>query len=155
MSKALGVKIWGTPCLASPQACVFVMALFIPFFTHNWSPNDTTSTPYSLICYIMIAASKSDYKSKRRPYYMRRTWLMQVSEDNQKPCKTLSRLHIKIIQNDATTVPAYTLAYCSGCKRSTEVVFDHFAGDTVRSSCELALEAHSIDETSEIDDLCE
>ncbi|MCL7044820.1 hypothetical protein MKW94_026530 [Papaver nudicaule] len=40
-------------------------------------------------------------------------------------------------------------AYCSDCKRSTEVVFDHSAGDTVCSECGLVLEAHSIDETSE------
>ncbi|KAG6526308.1 hypothetical protein ZIOFF_016291 [Zingiber officinale] len=40
-------------------------------------------------------------------------------------------------------------AYCSDCKKSTEVVFDHSAGDTVCSECGLVLEAHSIDETSE------
>nr|DAD29617.1 TPA_asm: hypothetical protein HUJ06_031085 [Nelumbo nucifera] len=40
-------------------------------------------------------------------------------------------------------------AYCSDCKRHTEVVFDHSAGDTVCSECGLVLEAHSIDETSE------
>lgn len=40
-------------------------------------------------------------------------------------------------------------AYCSDCKRSTEVVFDHSAGDTVCSECGLVLESHSIDETSE------
>lgn len=39
--------------------------------------------------------------------------------------------------------------YCSECKRPTEVVFDHSAGDTVCSECGLVLEAHSIDETSE------
>lgn len=39
--------------------------------------------------------------------------------------------------------------YCPDCKRSTEVVFDHSAGDTVCSECGLVLEAHSIDETSE------
>ncbi|RWW20577.1 hypothetical protein BHE74_00049071 [Ensete ventricosum] len=40
-------------------------------------------------------------------------------------------------------------AYCPDCKRGTEVVFDHSAGDTVCSECGLVLEAHSIDETSE------
>ncbi|XP_026386995.1 transcription initiation factor IIB-2-like [Papaver somniferum] len=40
-------------------------------------------------------------------------------------------------------------AFCSDCKRNTEVVFDHSAGDTVCSECGLVLEAHSIDETSE------
>ncbi|KAJ0971019.1 hypothetical protein J5N97_018978 [Dioscorea zingiberensis] len=40
-------------------------------------------------------------------------------------------------------------SYCPDCKRSTEVVFDHSAGDTVCSECGLVLEAHSIDETSE------
>ncbi|KAL0000011.1 hypothetical protein SO802_019613 [Lithocarpus litseifolius] len=35
------------------------------------------------------------------------------------------------------------------CKRATEVVLDHSAGDTVCSECGLVLEAHSIDETSE------
>ncbi|XP_020593762.1 transcription initiation factor IIB-like [Phalaenopsis equestris] len=40
-------------------------------------------------------------------------------------------------------------AFCPECKRSTEVVFDHSAGDTVCSECGLVLEAHSIDETSE------
>ncbi|KAM3205710.1 Transcription initiation factor IIB [Capsicum baccatum] len=39
--------------------------------------------------------------------------------------------------------------YCSDCKRSTEVVFDHAAGDTVCSECGLVLESRSIDETSE------
>ncbi|KAH7560651.1 hypothetical protein JRO89_XS10G0062500 [Xanthoceras sorbifolium] len=39
--------------------------------------------------------------------------------------------------------------YCPECKRPTEVVFDHSAGDTVCSDCGLVLEAHSIDETSE------
>uniref|UniRef100_A0A1D1XFQ6 Transcription initiation factor IIB n=1 Tax=Anthurium amnicola TaxID=1678845 RepID=A0A1D1XFQ6_9ARAE len=39
--------------------------------------------------------------------------------------------------------------YCPDCKRSTEVVFDHSAGDTVCYECGLVLEAHSIDETSE------
>ncbi|KAL0418488.1 UNVERIFIED_CONTAM: Transcription initiation factor IIB-2 [Sesamum radiatum] len=39
--------------------------------------------------------------------------------------------------------------YCPECKRPTEVVFDHSAGDTVCSECGLVLEAHSIDETSE------
>ncbi|KAJ3692779.1 hypothetical protein LUZ60_011874 [Juncus effusus] len=39
--------------------------------------------------------------------------------------------------------------YCSDCKKPTEVVFDHAAGDTVCSECGLVLEAHSIDETSE------
>ncbi|KAE8702552.1 Transcription initiation factor IIB [Hibiscus syriacus] len=40
-------------------------------------------------------------------------------------------------------------AFCSDCKRNTEVVFDHSAGDTVCSECGLMLESHSIDETSE------
>lgn len=40
-------------------------------------------------------------------------------------------------------------AYCSDCKKQTEVVFDHSAGDTVCSECGLVLESHSIDETSE------
>ncbi len=40
-------------------------------------------------------------------------------------------------------------SYCPECKRATEVVFDHSAGDTVCSECGLVLEAHSIDETSE------
>ncbi|GAB2267046.1 Transcription initiation factor IIB-2, variant 2 [Dionaea muscipula] len=39
--------------------------------------------------------------------------------------------------------------FCTDCKRSTEVVFDHSAGDTVCSECGLVLESHSIDETSE------
>ncbi|XP_059665328.1 transcription initiation factor IIB-like [Cornus florida] len=39
--------------------------------------------------------------------------------------------------------------YCPDCKRNTEVVCDHSAGDTVCSECGLVLEAHSIDETSE------
>ncbi|RWR96670.1 transcription initiation factor IIB-like protein [Cinnamomum micranthum f. kanehirae] len=40
-------------------------------------------------------------------------------------------------------------SYCPDCKKSTEVVFDHSAGDTVCFECGLVLEAHSIDETSE------
>lgn len=40
-------------------------------------------------------------------------------------------------------------SFCPDCKRPTEVVFDHSAGDTVCSECGLVLEAHSIDETSE------
>ncbi|XP_058110585.1 transcription initiation factor IIB [Magnolia sinica] len=40
-------------------------------------------------------------------------------------------------------------SYCPDCKRSTEVVFDHAAGDTVCYECGLVLEAHSVDETSE------
>ena len=40
-------------------------------------------------------------------------------------------------------------AYCSDCKRQTEVVFDYSAGDTVCSECGLVLESHSIDETSD------
>ncbi|KAK7278933.1 hypothetical protein RJT34_23972 [Clitoria ternatea] len=40
-------------------------------------------------------------------------------------------------------------AFCSDCKKETEVVFDHSAGDTVCSECGLVLESHSIDETSE------
>ncbi|KAK4776583.1 hypothetical protein SAY86_005271 [Trapa natans] len=42
-----------------------------------------------------------------------------------------------------------TDAYCSDCKKYTEVVLDHAAGDTVCSECGLVLESHSIDETSE------
>ncbi|KAK4755395.1 hypothetical protein SAY87_009152 [Trapa incisa] len=42
-----------------------------------------------------------------------------------------------------------TDAFCSDCKKLTEVVFDHSAGDTVCSECGLVLESHSIDETSE------
>ncbi|CAH9100643.1 unnamed protein product [Cuscuta europaea] len=40
-------------------------------------------------------------------------------------------------------------SYCSDCKKNTEVVFDHSAGDTVCSECGLVLESRSIDETSE------
>lgn len=40
-------------------------------------------------------------------------------------------------------------AFCSDCKKHTEVVFDRSAGDTVCSECGLVLESHSIDETSE------
>ncbi|KAL3534373.1 hypothetical protein ACH5RR_002834 [Cinchona calisaya] len=39
--------------------------------------------------------------------------------------------------------------YCTDCKRNTEVVCDHAAGDTVCSECGLVLESRSIDETSE------
>lgn len=39
--------------------------------------------------------------------------------------------------------------YCKDCKKQTEVVFDHAAGDTICSECGLVLEAHTIDETSE------
>ncbi|GFQ05262.1 transcription initiation factor iib [Phtheirospermum japonicum] len=39
--------------------------------------------------------------------------------------------------------------YCPECKRPTEVVFDHSAGDTVCVECALVLEAHFIDENSE------
>ncbi|OWM65336.1 transcription initiation factor IIB-2-like [Punica granatum] len=39
--------------------------------------------------------------------------------------------------------------YCKDCKKYTEVVSDHAAGDTICSECGLVLEAHSIDETSE------
>ncbi|KAL7195523.1 hypothetical protein ACSBR1_035703 [Camellia fascicularis] len=39
--------------------------------------------------------------------------------------------------------------YCSDCKRTMEVVFDHSAGDTMCSECCLMLESHSINETSE------
>ncbi|GAA0149156.1 general transcription factor [Lithospermum erythrorhizon] len=39
--------------------------------------------------------------------------------------------------------------FCTDCKRNTEVVFDHSAGDTVCSECGLVLESRSIDETSE------
>lgn len=40
-------------------------------------------------------------------------------------------------------------SYCPDCKRLTEIVFDHSAGDTICSECGLVLEAHSVDETSE------
>ncbi|KAB5524893.1 hypothetical protein DKX38_022642 [Salix brachista] len=40
-------------------------------------------------------------------------------------------------------------SYCPDCKRLTEIVFDHSAGDTICSECGLILEAHSVDETSE------
>ncbi|KAH9719910.1 transcription initiation factor IIB-2 [Citrus sinensis] len=40
-------------------------------------------------------------------------------------------------------------SYCADCKRLTEVVFDHSAGDTICSECGLVLEAYSVDETSE------
>lgn len=40
-------------------------------------------------------------------------------------------------------------SYCADCKRLTEVVFDHSAGDTICSECGLVLEDHSVDETSE------
>lgn len=40
-------------------------------------------------------------------------------------------------------------SFCPECKTSTEVVFDHSAGDTICSECGLVLEAHAIDETSE------
>ncbi|XP_065876823.1 transcription initiation factor IIB-2-like [Euphorbia lathyris] len=40
-------------------------------------------------------------------------------------------------------------SYCPDCKRLTEVVFDHAAGDTICSECGLVLESHSVDETSE------
>ncbi|XWS51059.1 hypothetical protein CRYUN_Cryun12cG0143600 [Craigia yunnanensis] len=39
--------------------------------------------------------------------------------------------------------------FCPECKKLTEVVFDHSAGDTICSECGLVLEAHSVDETSE------
>ncbi|GLJ21840.1 hypothetical protein SUGI_0408320 [Cryptomeria japonica] len=42
-----------------------------------------------------------------------------------------------------------TEAFCPDCKKPTEVVLDHAAGDTVCVECGLVLEAHSIDETSE------
>lgn len=47
---------------------------------------------------------------------------------------------------------SYTMmsdTYCPDCKKNTEVVCDHAAGDTVCSECGLVLEARSIDETSE------
>ncbi|KAF3579790.1 hypothetical protein DY000_02028476 [Brassica cretica] len=40
-------------------------------------------------------------------------------------------------------------AYCTDCKKETELVVDHSAGDTLCSECGLVLESHSIDETSE------
>lgn len=40
-------------------------------------------------------------------------------------------------------------SYCADCKRLTEVVFYHSAGDTICSECGLVLEAYSVDETSE------
>lgn len=39
--------------------------------------------------------------------------------------------------------------HCSDCKRVTEVVLDHAAGDAVCSECGLVLESHSVDEKSE------
>nr|GEU42448.1 transcription initiation factor IIB-2 [Tanacetum cinerariifolium] len=39
--------------------------------------------------------------------------------------------------------------YYLDCKRNTEVVLHHSAGDTICSECGLVLESHSIDETSE------
>ncbi|XVF09179.1 hypothetical protein REPUB_Repub07fG0069400 [Reevesia pubescens] len=39
--------------------------------------------------------------------------------------------------------------FCPECKKLTEVVLDHSAGDTICSECGLVLEAHSVDETSE------
>ncbi|KEH33482.1 putative transcription factor TFIIB [Medicago truncatula] len=41
-------------------------------------------------------------------------------------------------------------AFCSDCKRATDVVFDHSAGNAVCSECGLVLGSHSIDETSEL-----
>ncbi|MCO5581850.1 hypothetical protein L7F22_035739 [Adiantum nelumboides] len=40
-------------------------------------------------------------------------------------------------------------SFCPECKKATEVVLDHAAGDTVCKECGLVLEARSIDETSE------
>lgn len=42
-----------------------------------------------------------------------------------------------------------TEVVCPECRKPTEVVLDHAAGDTVCMECGLVLEAHSIDETSE------
>ncbi|KAK4750405.1 hypothetical protein SAY87_003887 [Trapa incisa] len=39
--------------------------------------------------------------------------------------------------------------YCRDCKKQTEVVFDHAAGDTICTECGLILEAHAVDEASE------
>uniref|UniRef100_A0A7N0VGF5 Cyclin-like domain-containing protein n=1 Tax=Kalanchoe fedtschenkoi TaxID=63787 RepID=A0A7N0VGF5_KALFE len=49
------------------------------------------------------------------------------------------------------TNPNYATAdaFGSDCKKNTEVVFDHSAGDTFCSECGIVLESHSIDETSE------
>lgn len=49
----------------------------------------------------------------------------------------------------ASSSPSSSEWLCPECKRATEVVLDHSAGDTVCSECGLVLEAHSIDETSE------
>lgn len=38
---------------------------------------------------------------------------------------------------------------CRECKRQTELVHDHAAGDLICSECGLVVEAHSVDETSE------
>ncbi|WCJ36000.1 Transcription initiation factor IIB [Euphorbia peplus] len=40
-------------------------------------------------------------------------------------------------------------AYCPDCKRLTEIIFDHAAGDAICSECGLVLESHSVDDTSE------
>ncbi|KAF6175211.1 hypothetical protein GIB67_015897 [Kingdonia uniflora] len=39
--------------------------------------------------------------------------------------------------------------YCIECKKNTQVIFDHAAGDCICFECGLVLEAHSIDDTSE------
>ncbi|CAI5471202.1 unnamed protein product [Closterium sp. Yama58-4] len=38
---------------------------------------------------------------------------------------------------------------CGECKRNTELVHDHAAGDLICAECGLVVEAHSVDETSE------
>lgn len=40
-------------------------------------------------------------------------------------------------------------SYCSDCKKTTQVVYDHSTGDTICCECGLVLEAHVIDDTSE------
>lgn len=40
-------------------------------------------------------------------------------------------------------------SYCPDCKKHTEVVHDHSAGDAICLDCGLVLEARSIDETKE------
>ena len=48
-----------------------------------------------------------------------------------------------------SSISSMSDAFCSDCKKNTEVVFDHSAGDMLCSECGLVLESHSIDETSE------
>ncbi|XP_010456391.1 PREDICTED: transcription initiation factor IIB-2-like [Camelina sativa] len=61
--------------------------------------------------------------------------------------KSQEELNLKL--KSESSKEAISGTFCSDCKRHTEVVFDHSAGDTVCSECGLVLESHSIDETSE------